>query len=259
MRDILGERDEVVPDVTTRVAEPSRESQLPKKFYKDVSVSSVDEGWQIELDGRSVKTPGKALLAVSSKPLAECIAEEWRAQNERIDPMTMPLTRLLNTALDGVAGEIQGVKEDIIRFAGTDMICYRADGPEGLVSRQIDHWDPLVEWAQSKLGCRFTLIEGVMHHEQPAESIAGFSTHVGMIDDPLVLAATHVITALTGSATIALAVLYGELSCDEAWAAAHVDEDWNIEQWGEDEEATSRRETRRKDMIAACRVISESK
>lgn len=255
MPDILGDRDPNIPDQPTRVSEPSRESQLPKRFYKNAGTAPCADGFQIELDGRSVKTPGKKILSVGSHELAEAIAMEWSAQEKHIDPMTMPLTRLLNTALDGVASDMQAVKEDIIRYAGTDLICYRAGSPDGLIARQMEYWDPLVDWAQSTLGCRFDLAEGVMHVEQPAESIAAFSAHVGMIDDALLLAATHVVMSLTGSATISMAVLKDELSLDDAWKAAHVDEDWNIAEWGEDEEAAARRATRFKEMKAACHVI----
>lgn len=255
MSDILGDRDPNIPDVPTRVAQPSRRSQLPKRFYKDVSVGSAGDAYQIELDGRHIKTPGKNSLLVPNEGLAQELAEEWQAQLERIDPMTMPFTRLLNTAIDGVTSDPQAVKEDIIRYAGTDMLCYRAGNPEGLVGRQREIWDPLIDWAQATLGCRFVLAEGIVHVEQPPESIAAFSTHVGLIGDPLTLSATHVIMALTGSATIAMAVLKRHLNCDEAWTAAHLDEDWNIELWGTDEEAEMRRSVRFVDMQTACRVL----
>lgn len=255
MADILGERDPNIPDVPTRVAEPSRESSLPKRFYKSVGLAAEGEIFKIELDGRSVKTPGKNLLASTSEKLAQTLVEEWDAQKERIDPMTMPLTRLLNTALDGVAPDLQPVKEDIVRFAGTDMICYRAPGPDGLLALQMEHWDPILDWAQSNLNCRFLLAQGVMHVQQEPEQIAGFNVHVGLINDALALSATHVITALTGSATIAMAVNKGFLTCDDAWSAAHVDEDWNIKNWGMDEEAQDRRAKRYVDMKTACEVI----
>lgn len=254
MSDILGERDPSVPDTPTRVAEPSRESQLPKRFYKSVNVFEGDD-FQIQLDGKPVRTPGKAVLASSSKDIADKIANEWDAQGERIDPMTMPVTRLTNTAIDGVASDMQAVKEDIIRYVGTDLLCYRAGGPEDLVDLHRKHWDPVLDWAQSSLSARFNLAEGVMHVEQPPESIAAFSVHVGAIDDPLVLAGTHVVTSLTGSALISMAVVKNELSVDEAWSIAHVDEDWNISLWGEDFEASERRAKRFIDMQAACFCI----
>ena len=258
MADILGERDDAVPERPTRVAELSRESRLPKRFYKQAAVAKRDGSLAVELDGRSVKTPGKNLLAFSSQTVAEAIADEWRDQGERIDPLTMPLTRLANTAIDGVATDMQAVKEDIIRYCGTDMLCYRAGRPQGLIDRQNALWDPLIDWAQAALGVRLALAEGVMHVEQPEGSIAAFSAHIGQVNDPMALAALHVATSTTGSAILATALLKGEVSLDEAWEIAHVDEDWNIAEWGEDEEATQRRAARFVDMKAAVLVLKQA-
>ena len=256
MKDILGERDANIPDVPTRVAEPSREKQLPKRFYKQVTIEERDGRHFILLDGRSIKTPGREELALASADLAQVVADEWQAQDKRIDPMTMPMTRLVNTALDGVASDMQAVKEDIIRFSGSDLLCYRAGEPEGLVTRQSDHWDPVLDWAQSRFGCRFILAEGVMHQQQKPETIAAFGAQIGIIDDPLRLAGLHVMTSLTGSAILALAVATGHLSAEEAWLAAHVDEDWNIERWGSDFEAEARRDMRWRDMNAAAQAAT---
>lgn len=255
MADILGNRDPNIPDQPTRVSEPSRASQLPKRFYKTVEVVAGDDAFVVTLDGKSIRTPGKDLLATRSKTIADIMAQEWAGQEERIDPMRMPVTRLLNTAIDGVAGDMQAVKEDIIRFASSDLLCYRADGPEPLNALHLQHWDPLIEWAQTALGAQFTLAQGIMHVEQPGEAMAAFSTHVGQIDDPLVLASCHLVTSLTGSAIVAMAVLKGACDLDEAWAVAHVDEDWNASQWGEDEEAADRRAARLVDMKAAVSCI----
>lgn len=254
MPDILGEWENGRKGVT-RVAEPSRESQLPRRFYKGAAARFHDGVWQIELDGKPVRTPGRNLLALESQVSAERLAQEWDDQRENIDPMTMPLTRLVNTALDGVAADPQAVKEDIVRYAGSDLVCYRAGSPQGLVDRQNELWDPLVEWAQAALGSRLVLAEGVIHVGQPAESIAAFSTHVGLIDNPITLAATHVATSLTGSAITAMALLKHHLTLDQAWAVAHVDEDWNISQWGEDDEAAATRALRLRDMTAAVRLM----
>ena len=251
MTDILGERDAATPQDKTRVAEPSRESQLPKRFYKSVDVEQQDDVHVVMLDGRTVKTPGKALLASSSEVIANHMAEEWNGQEERIDPMTMPVTRLVNTAIDGVANEMQAVKEDIIHYSCSDMLCYRAAQPQPLVDRQTAIWDPYIEWSQAALGARFELAEGVTYIEQPPESISAFSVHVGQINDALVLAAAHVVTSLTGSSILAMAAVKGDWGLDEIWSAAHLDEDWNIEQWGEDFEAQDRRAARFKDMKAA--------
>lgn len=255
MADILGDRDPAVPETPTRVSEPSRESQLPKRFYEDAAVAEKDGFYFVELDGRSVKTPGKSVLGSSSEMIAAMMASEWAAQVEHIDPVTMPVTRLINTCIDGVSQEMQAVQEDMIRYAGSDLLCYRAAGPDGLIEKQREHWDPLIDWAQAALGARFTLAEGVMYVEQPVETIAAFSTHVGLIKDPTLLGAAHVVMSLTGSAIIAMSVLKGEVDAETGWQIAHVDEDWNIEQWGEDLEASERREIRYRDMKAACDCI----
>lgn len=256
MADILGERDENVPETPTRVSEPSRKSQLPKRFYKEVDVAEQDGLHVVKLDDRPVKTPGKAPLGSNSPDIAEAMAEEWREQKEVIDPMTMPVTRLVNTAIDGVASDLQVVQEDIVRFASSDMLCYRADGPSGLDDLHREHWDPLIDWCHVALGARFSLAQGIVFVEQPADAMTAFNTHVGQIQEPVALAACHLVTTLTGSAIIAMAVFKGEIDLDEAWKIAHVDEDWNISQWGADDEALERRAARLVDMKAACDCIS---
>ena len=234
-----------------RAAGPAHEGSLPKRFYTSVEVVEEGDGHSVRLDGRPVRTPGRALLALPNAATAAAVAREWDAQRKWIDPRTMPATRLANTALDGVANEMQGVKEDVVRYAGSDLVCYRADAPPGLVERESAMWDPFVEWAQRTIGANFVLAEGVVHVAQPAEAIAAISAAVGLVRDPFRLAALHVMTSLTGSAIIALAVLRGDSTVDRAWAAAHVDEDWNIAQWGEDEEASLLRARREEEMRVA--------
>ena len=234
-----------------RSAEPPREASLPKRFYEGVEVVAGDGVHSIQLDGRPVRTPGRNLLATPNAATAAAIAGEWDAQRSHIDPRTMPATRLANTALDGVAGEIQGVQEDVVRYAGSDLTCYRADGPVALVEREAVAWDPYLDWARAKFGAHFVLSEGVMHVTQPPQTINAISGVVGQVRDPFQLAALHVMTSLTGSALIALAVLQGQVDVETAWANAHVDEDWNIEQWGEDEEATALRQQRGAEMRVA--------
>lgn len=239
-----------------RRAQIQMKKPLPKRFYKTVETAEEEGGHAVLLDGKPLRTPARRALVVPSKALAERIAAEWDAQAEKIDPARMPLTRLANTAIDGVAAESQAVAEDIIRFAGTDLICYRAEGPENLVALQAEHWDPLIEWAHASLGARFVLAEGVMHVDQPTEAIAAFSAHLRRFATPLQLAAVHTITSLTGSAIIALAVALDAMTAAEAWAAAHVDEDFNIAQWGEDAEAAARRAKRWEEMKAAADTLS---
>lgn len=256
MRDIFENlhQEAIDPDPMRRAQNQMR-TPLPKRFYRSVSVDEGAEGYEIRLDGRSMRTPAKQVFAVPSRALAEAVAAEWEAQEALIDPSTMPLTRLANTALDGVAQDPQAVAEDIVRFSGSDLICYRAGEPQELVARQAEAWDPLIDWAHAALGARFMLAEGVMHVEQPREAVSAFSARVGGYCRPLELAAIHTMTTLTGSAILALAVAMNAISPEEAWQAAHVDEDWNIELWGEDAEAAARRQKRWAEMKAAADTL----
>lgn len=224
--------------------------EAPRRFYKDVTADAVAGGWRILLDGRSVKTPGRAELVLPGYALAEAVAGEWRGQGAQIDPHSMPLTKLANTAIDGVAVNRDAVAEDIVAFAGSDLVCYRAGSPETLAARQSAAWDPLLDWAEAEHGARLMTVEGVMPLDQPAASLDALRAALAGID-AFPLTALHVMTTLTGSAIVALAHGAGRLSLDEAWAAAHVDEDFQIAHWGEDAEAKARRAARLADMRAA--------
>lgn len=258
MRDILNDLEAgnhlSDPDPTRR-AQIQMKTPLPKRFYKHASVSKDAAGFAVHLDGKSVRTPGKALLALPSEGAARLVAAEFEAQKDVIDPVTMPVLRLVNTAIDGVASDPQAVLEDILRFAVSDMLCYRADAPQGLVERQNSHWDPVLDWVQSSLSARFNLAEGVVHVEQPRESIAILGAHLAKDADPFRLACLHVMTSLTGSALLALALDASELDVDGVWLAAHVDEDWQIEHWGQDAEAAARRAQRKRDFVAAADLL----
>lgn len=238
------------PDPVKR-AQIQMRQPLPKRFYKDVTVTQVDDGFSVQLDGKPVRTPGKALLAVPTQPAAELLAAEFDAQQETINPVSMPVVRLVNTAIDGVATDLQAVLEDVMRFSGSDLVCYRADAPQELVQRQADAWDPILDWAQATLGARFILGEGIMHVAQPREAVTAVGIWLKQREDAFRLSSIHLMTSLTGSALIALAVEAGAITPDEGWKIAHVDEDWTNEHWGEDAEATARRIARRKDFDAA--------
>jgi len=229
---------------------------LRKRFYE---TASVGEGapYPILLDNRGVKTPAGNTLAAPSAALAQAIAAEWSAQGERIDPASMPLTKLANTIVDGVAPDPEPVRQEITKYLGSDLVCYRADAPEGLVAAQAQHWNPVLTWAHQTHGARFVLIEGVMFVAQPERAIE--AVRAAVPSDPWRLGAVHLITTLTGSALIALAVAARALVIEEAWAAAHVDEDWNMKLWGRDETALARRATRFADMQAAGAVLSLTK
>ena len=258
MRDILSDLEAGTqlsdPDPVRR-AQIQMKTPLPKRFYTAASVVPVENAFAVHLDGKSVRTPGKALLALPTEKAAALVAAEFEAQAETIDPVTMPVLRLVNTAIDGVASDPQAVLEDVLRFASSDLLCYRADSPQGLVDRQNVHWDPVIDWARSSLGARFELAEGVIHVEQPRESIAVLGAHLARRNDPFRLAAIHVMTSITGSALLALAVDAGELTGETAWTAGHVDEDWQIEHWGQDSEAVARRAFRHRDMMAAVALL----
>lgn len=258
MRDILNdlEAGKLLSDPDPiRRAQIQMRTPLPKRFYKDVAVAEGEDGHVVLLDGRAVKTPGKAPLALPTARAAQLIADEFAAQEQTLDLSTMPVYRLVNTAIDGVAKDPQAVLEDILRFSSSDLLCYRADGPESLVARENEAWDPVIDWARTTLGARFNLAEGIVHVEQPREAVAALGIHLNRNADPLRLAALHVMTTLTGSALLALAVEAGELTAEAAWDAAHVDEDFQAEKWGQDAEAIARRANRKRDMMSAVALI----
>jgi chaperone required for assembly of F1-ATPase len=258
MRDILGDleagRQLSDPDPVRR-AQNQMKTPVAKRFYKAVSVERDADGFSVRLDGKPVKTPSARAMSLPTEQAARLVADEFAAQGDRIDPMTMPVTRLVNTAIDGVATDPQAVLEDILRFSSSDLVCYRAEGPDVLVMRQGEAWDPVLDWAHSALGARFFLAEGIMHVEQPREAIAAIGVHLRRRDDAFRLAALHVITAITGSALLALALEAGVIDREGAWNAANIDEDWNIEHWGLDGEAAARRAARKRDMMGAAALI----
>lgn len=257
MRDLLNDLTEGLshPDPVIR-AQKQMHKPLPRRFYTDVSVAEEGGVFNILLDGKHVRTPARNNLAVPSAALAEHVRAEWQAQAEVINPATMPVTKVVNTAIDGIAPDRQAVIDDIVRFAGNDLLCYRADGPVELVTRQKNGWDPLLEWVSAEEDARFITVEGVMHKAQPEKAVAAFAGLLSHHDSALELAALHTITTLTGSAILALAFVSGIRSLDEVWALAHIDEDWAIEQWGEDEEATARRENRFVEMQTAATILA---
>ena len=227
---------------------------MPKRFYKHAAAAPTEGGmFRIELDGRPVRTPGRAHVAVPNQALAEAVAAEWAAQGETIQPTTMPLTRLVNSAIDGVETNAAEVAAEIVRYAGTDLLCYRVDGPEKLVTLQRNLWDPILAWAREEIGTRFVLSEGVRHVEQPKETLERISSKLPT--DSLRLAALNLLTMLSGSALIALAVWQEHMSAQDAWRIAHIDEESQEELWGVDHEAQLRRESRWRDFAAAAQCL----
>jgi chaperone required for assembly of F1-ATPase len=226
-----------------------------KRFYRAVSVEGAAPPFRVLLDGRPARTPARRELAVPGRALAEALAAEWRDQGEHIDPAAMPLTRLVNSTLDGVIGREAEVRAAIAKYAGSDLLCYRADGPPELVRRQAEAWDPILAWARSDLDAHLLTGEGIVPVAQPQAAVAAIEGVLAGLD-PLALGARHVMTTLTGSALLALAHAGGRITAEEAWAAAHVDEDWEIAQWGEDAEAKARRDRRWAEMQAASRLLA---
>jgi chaperone required for assembly of F1-ATPase len=224
-----------------------------KRFYKQAEVTG-DGPYGVALDGRVVKTPGKRNLTVPSFALAEAIAGEWAAQGERIEPERMWMTKLANTAIDLVEGEEERIVAEIVGYAGSDLVCYRAAEPESLAIRQGEFWDPILSWAEETLGVRFLTVQGVMHRTQPPETLQGVESYLHRFD-AMRLCALHNIATLTGSALIALSLASGALEPERAWLTAHVDEDWQAERWGEDAEAAERKTRRKQEFDSAVRFL----
>ena len=227
---------------------------LPKRFYVSAEVREFVNGFAVALDGKPIRTPGRRQLIGPGRPLAEAMTAEWSAQLATIDPATMPMTRLVNSAIDGVAGHEGEVAADIAKYAGSDLVCYRAGAPAGLVALQNAHWDPVLAWADTAHNWRLVHSTGVVHVAQPAKTLAGIAEAVARYD-ALALAGLHSMTTLMGSVLLALAVAERHLAADAAWMAAHVDEDFQISQWGADAEAAARRAFRWRDMQAAAMLV----
>ncbi len=225
-----------------------------RRFYAAASAAPVAGGFALRLDGRGARTPVGNRLLFPTLALAELAAQEWAGQGETIDPASMPVTRIANSAIDGVAAAIGETRAGLAAYAETDLLCYRAEAPEELVEAEVAAYDPVLDWARETYGARFILGEGVTHVRQPEPALQAIRTELEGFDEPFALAALHVMTTLTGSILLALAVFRGRLCSGEAWRIAHVDEDFQIRQWGEDDEATARRAARWREMEAAGKI-----
>ena len=235
-----------------RAAQANMRPPAIRRFFKAVEVREAEGGgFALRLDGRAARTPGRNPLAAKSPALMHRVAQEWKRQRETLDPADMPLTRLLNSAIDGVARTMAETRADILRYAGADLLCYRAEEPAALAERQAEAFDPVLRWAAEALGARFRLGAGIVHVEQPVETIEAIRSALEDFDDPIALAALSAMTTLSGSALLALAVARGRVAPEEAWRAAHVDEDFQAERWGADAEATARRAARWREFEAA--------
>ncbi|MEA3040206.1 MAG: hypothetical protein QOE79_2719 [Sphingomonadales bacterium] len=226
-----------------------------KRFYKAASVAPGPGGLAILLDGKPVKTPARAPLAVSGERLAEAIAAEWEAQGESVDPRSMPLTGLANAAIDRVAPDREAFARTLARYAEADLLCYRAEAPQALIRRQAEAWDPLLAWARRRFDVDFEVTAGVMHRPQPARTVDRLAEAV-FERGPFALAGLAPLVTVSGSLVIALALAEGESSLEEAWSAATLDEAWQAEHWGDDPLAAAAHDERRRDFDAGYLFLS---
>lgn len=254
MRDIFLEETQSRIEDSAERAKSNIEQKLIKRFYTEVSVSAQDGAYRLLLDGRGAKTPSRAPLALPNEPLAQAVAQEWRDQDKLIDPRTMPMTRLTNAAIEGGAGSIDAQVEEILRYAGNDLLCYRAENPDGLVARQGELWDPVLDYFRDKHGLKFVLTQTITHVAQPRGNEAKVRVMLERFE-LFGLSALSSLLNLCGSALLPLALAHGAVSGDAAWAAAHLEEDWNIEAWGQDGEAQERRVMRRREYDAAVSLL----
>ena len=194
-----------------------------KRFYAEAGVTDADGGFAVTLDGKPIRTPSGRIVTVPSREIADAISAEWSAQKETLDPLSMPLTRFANSVVEAVIDRAELVADDIAKYLHSDLLFYRAGHPEALVAREAQYWDPVLFWAADTLGAHFILAEGIMHVRQPESAIE--AARAALPSDPWSIAAMHVVTTLTGSALLALALSHGVLDPEQVWAAAHVDED----------------------------------
>ncbi len=226
-----------------------------KRFYKQAAVSPEAGGVAILLDGRPVRTPARAPLRVPTEELAEAIAAEWNAQGEKIEPHLMPLTGLANAAIDRVAPDPAAFARRLAEYGESDLLCYRAEGPQSLVERQDRVWDPLLGWARTRFGIEIETTAGVMHRRQPPESVEQLGRAVAA-RGPFQLAGLSPLVTIAGSLIIALALAEGAIGLEAAWDAAILDEAWQAEQWGADPLAATSLENRRREFDAAYRFLT---
>lgn len=229
-----------------------------KRFWAEATVEDTDGGFTVRLDGRPVRTPAKRALVVPTHALASEIAAEWDAQEGEIAPKSMPCTRSANAALDKVALQKAEVADMIAAYGENDLLCYRADSPAELAARQVAEWDPYLNWAESDLSAQLDVIIGVMHRPQPPEAIAALHRQVADQDN-FALTALHDLVSLSGSLVLGLAAQQGRAAPEELWRVSRIDEDWQTEQWGEDEEATALATLKRHSFLHAARFFQLSR
>jgi chaperone required for assembly of F1-ATPase len=226
-----------------------------KRFYKEATLAPEAGGVAVLLDGRPVRTPARAPLRVPTEELAEAIAAEWNAQDEKIEPHLMPLTGLANAAIDRVAPDPAAFARTLAEYGESDLLCYRAEGPQSLVERQDRLWDPLLDWARTRFGIEIETTAGVMHRRQPSRTVEQLGGAVSA-RGPFQLAGLSPLVTIAGSLIIALALAEGAIGLEAAWDAAMLDEAWQAEQWGADPLAAASLENRRRDFEGAYRFLT---
>ena len=228
-----------------------------KRFYKDASAGVLDDGsgFGVLLDGRPVRTPAKAVLAVPTQAFAEAVAAEWNAQSDDVDPETMPLMRVACTAMDHVAITRAEREAEAARFGETDLVCYRVTDPAALVERQRAAWDPLIDWASSRFGAALVSTSDALAVRQPTGALEALAAAVSGRDIWTLTALLAAVRA-SGSLVVGLAMMEGRLDAEGAFEAAEIEETWQIERWGEDSEATARREGLKRELATAERVFA---
>ena len=226
-----------------------------KRFWTDVSVEAERDGFTIRLDGRPVRTPAKRHLIAPSEAVAQKIAAEWRAQKEVVDTTTMPWTRTTNAAIDKVALQRAEVTAHLASYASTDLLCYRAEGPSSLIERQNETWAPILDWVASEFGVTLQVTQGVMPVDQSPTALRGLAETMEQMSD-FQLTGYHDLVTLTGSFLLGLATMHEVRPAEDIWSASRVDEDWQVEQWGEDDEAKEHAETKKAAFLHAAEVFS---
>jgi chaperone required for assembly of F1-ATPase len=231
---------------------------IPKRrFWKEAEARAVDGGHSIFLDGRPVKTPAKAALIVPTATLAEAVATEWAAQDDKIDPNTMPMTRRANAAIDKVTLQHREVADMLAAYGETDLVSHRADAPEGLVARQAAAWDPALDWLEGRHGVRLAVVAGVIHAGQDAGHLARLQGWVRGLA-PFPLTAFHDLVAMSGSLVLAMALVDGWAAPEDVWTLSRIDEDWQAELWGIDEDAARIAAYKRREFLDAARFFALS-
>jgi chaperone required for assembly of F1-ATPase len=237
-------------------ARGNADHRLPRRFFKEVGIEERKRRFCLLLDGKQAHTPRRHRLCFESRALAELVAVEWQRQTDHLDPATMPVTKIVHSGLDFVAGDRRAVQADIVRYAGSDLLCYRASAPPPLVRAQAAAWDPVLDWLRATIGAHFILAEGIVFVAQPEWALDRVRDAIGIFEDSIALAALAAMTTLSGSALLALAVAYGRLSANEAWNIAHVDEYFQESQWGTDVQAQNRRTGQLVEMAAAGQILA---